>query len=210
MKCAAIAAALLLTTTPALARAEEAPAPSVVDAPPPAPYAKGLVVDANVGAIGFLGQFRHLAPPGPWFHGQVGYEILSWLMIYGEGELAFTDTSNLDNQPNIRTFDMWGFGGGARFTWRILERLGLYGQPGVGVIKADVPKNELAIHGFHDAESFAPWLGLRLGVEWYQVDRHLAFGLTTSIRTLTGFAKTGGSTDTPLAMDGGIALRYAF
>src|SRR5262249_1354460 len=149
------------------------PPPNPDDAPPPAPYAKGLVVDANIGAIGFLGKFGKLAPPGPWFHAQVGYEFFSWLMLYGEGELAFTDTSNEDHPPAVRAFDMFGFGGGLRFTWHITDRLGIYGQPGAGAIKADVPKNELAIHGFHNAESLGAWLGLRIGVEWYQIDRHL-------------------------------------
>ena len=105
----------------------------------------------------FESSLGKLAPPGPWFHGQIGYELFSWLMIYGEGELAFTDTSNEDHGAAVRTFDMFGFGGGLRFTWRFTERMGIYGQPGVGAIKADVPKNELAIHGFHDAESFAPY-----------------------------------------------------
>ncbi|MFO0740306.1 MAG: hypothetical protein U0270_30685 [Labilithrix sp.] len=180
------------------------------EAPPPAPYAKGLVVDASVGAIGFIGKFGKLAPPGPWFHGQVGYELLNWLMVYGEGELAFTDTSNLDNPPNVRSFGMFGFGGGARLTWRITDRIGIYGQPGIGMLKADTPKNTLGLHGFKDAEDLNLWLGFRAGFEWYQVDRHMALGLHSGLRFATGFEKTGRGGDTPLALDGGISLRYAF
>lgn len=187
-----------------------ASAPSPDEAPPPAPYAKGVVVDASIGAIGFLGNFRKLAPPGPWFHAQLGYELFNWLMVFGEGELAFTDTSNLDNQPNIRSFDMFGFGGGARLTWRITERVGIYGQPALGMLKADTPKNTLGLHGFRDAEDLNLWLGFRAGFEWYQLDRHMALGLNTGIRYATGLEKIGKGGDTPLALDGGVSLRYAF
>lgn len=215
----ALALGLLIGSTAADAHAAEestlaTAGASADEAPPPPPYAKGLVVDGTIGALGFLGQFRKLAPPGPWFHGQIGYEFFNWLMLFGEGELAFTDTSNLDNPPNVRSFDMWGFGGGARFTWHITERVGIYGQPTLGMLKADVPKNTLGLHGFTDAEELNLWIGFRAGVEWFQIDRHMALGLTTAIRYLPGFEKTGQgvskSSDTPLGLDGGLSLRYAF
>ena len=180
------------------------------EAPPPPPYAKGLVVDASIGAIGFLGQFRKLAPPGPWFHAQIGYELFNWLMVLGEAELAFTDTSNLDNPPNVRSFDMFGFGGGARFTWRITDRVGIFGQPSVGLIKADTAKNTLGLHGFADAEDLGMWLGFRAGFEWYQLDRHVALGLNSGLRYAAGFQRIGRTGDTPLALDGGLSLRYSF
>ncbi|MBX3230519.1 MAG: hypothetical protein KIT84_02700 [Labilithrix sp.] len=180
------------------------------DAPPPAPYAKGLVVDASIGAIGFLGQFGKLAPPGPWFHGQIGYELLEWLMLYGETELAFTTTGNKEEAPRTRVFSLFGFGGGARLTWRITERIGIYGQPGVGAMTARIARNALGLHGFNDAEELSPWVGFRAGFEWFQIDRHLALGLNSGVRFATGFAKSGRSSDTPLALDGGISLRYAF
>jgi len=180
------------------------------DAPPAAPYAKGLVVDASIGALGFLGQFRKLAPPGPWFHGLVGYEIFSWLMLFGESELSFSDTSNKEEAPRTRVFSLFGFGGGARLTWHITERLGIYGQPALGAMTARVARNALGLHGFRDAEELAPWLGFRAGIEWFQIDRHLALGLNSGVRLATGFAKVGRGSDTPLALDGGISIRYAF
>jgi hypothetical protein len=201
-----LAFALLSAAVPASA-AEEAVA--LEDAPPPAPYAKGLVVDGSVGAIGFIGQFRHLAPPGPWFHAQIGYELLNWLMVFGEGELSFTDTSNGDNPPNVRSFDMFGFGGGVRLTWRITDRIGIYGQPAIGAMKADTAKNVLGLHGYKDAESLGAWFGGRAGFEWYQIDRHMALGLNIGFRDITGFKQINKS-DTPLAIDGGVSLRYAF
>ncbi|HVH42853.1 MAG TPA: hypothetical protein VM925_10940 [Labilithrix sp.] len=232
--CASISTALLLaaqvvhadepapsdTQAPAAAQVDltkdtKAPAADDVNAPPPeappaAPYKKTLVLDSSIGAIGFLGEFGKVAPPGPWMHVQLGYELLQWLMVYGEGELAFTDTSNKLDPPNTRAFAMFGFGGGARFTIRFTDRFGIYAQGGLGMLKADVPTNALGILGFRDAESLDVYLGARLGVEWFQIDRHFALGVNAGIRTAQGFAKIGAGTDTPLALDGGLSLRYAF
>ncbi|MBX3206496.1 MAG: hypothetical protein KF764_15585 [Labilithrix sp.] len=180
------------------------------EAPPAAPYKKTLVLDATVGAIGFLGEFRKISPPGPWMHLQLGYELLKWLMVFGEGELAFTDTSNSQAPPRTRAFPMFGFGGGARFTLRFTDRFGAYAQGSVGMMKADIATNALGLLGFREAESLGVYLGGRLGVEWYQVNRHFALGLNAGIRTAQGFAKLGAGTDSPLALDGGAALRYAF
>ncbi len=190
--------------------AETDPNAPLPEAPPPAPYKKTLVIDASLGAMGFLGQFGKIAPPGPWMHLEVGYELLKFLMLYGEGELSFTDTSNKQDPPKTRTFALFGFGGGARLTIRFTDRFGIYAQGGLGAMKADVGNNQLGILGFRDAESLGVYIGGRLGVEWYQIDRHFALGLNGGIRTAQGFARSGASTDTPLALDGGVALRYAF
>lgn len=180
------------------------------EAPPPRPYDKTLVLDSSLGAVAFLGQFGKVAPPGPWLHVQLGYELLRWLMLYGEGELAFTDTSNRQAAPKTRAFAIFGFGGGARLTVRFGDRFGAYLQPGLGLLKADIAHNALGVLGFRDAESLGIWLGGRIGVEYYQLDRHLALGLNTQLRLAQGFAKLGASRDTPLALDGGVSLRYAF
>ena len=189
--------------------AEELVAPPP-EAPPPLPYKKTLVLDSSIGAIGFLGEFGKVAPPGPWMHVQLGYELLKWLMLYGEGELAFTDTSNRQAPPNTRAFPIFGFGGGARFTIRFTDRVGIYAQGGLGMMKADIATRALGNLGFRDAESLGLYLGARLGFEWFQIDRHFALGLNAGIRTAQGFAKLGAGTDTPLALDGGASLRYAF
>ena len=104
---------------------------------------------------------------------------------------------------------MLGFGAGARFTIRFTPRFGVYVQGGFGAMKADIAHNALAIIGFKDAEAFNLYAGARLGVEWYQLDRHFALGLTSGIRDAQGFAKVG-SGDTPLVFDVGASLRYAF
>jgi len=192
----------------ALSTAPEAP----LEAPPPPPYKATVVIDSSIGALVFLGKFGKTAPPAPWIHTQVGYEILKWVMVFGEGELAFTDTSKSQDPPKTRAFPIFGFGGGARFTARFTDRIGAYLQGSVGAMKADIRTNALGIIGFKDAESLGIYFAGRIGVEWYQVDRHFGLGLTGGFRDATGFKQRGGGggNDTPLAFDAGASIRYAF
>lgn len=181
------------------------------EAPPPPPYKKTVVLDSAIGAIGFFGEFGKVAPPGPYFRTQLGYEVLKWLMLFGEGELAFTDTSVREAPPRTRAFSIFGGGGGARFTVRFGERFGVYAQASVGMLKADVGKNALGNLGFRDAESLDTYLAGRLGFEWYQLDRHFALGFTVAARLAQGFGITRvGTSDTPLLGDAAVSLRYAF
>ena len=224
-------APLAVLTIAPLARAEEPPPPSaeqieaavkadaagvttpkedVEAAPPPLPRHKGVVLESSLGALVFLGRFRQIAPPAPWLHAQLGYEVFPFLMFFGEGELAFTDTSVAEDPSKARAFPMFGFGGGARATVHVTERVALYAQGSVGALKADIANNALAIVGFRDAESLGLSLSGRLGVEWYQIDRHIALGLAIGLRDAKGFAKTGPESDTPLMLDASLALRYTF
>ncbi|AKU97158.1 hypothetical protein AKJ09_03822 [Labilithrix luteola] len=176
------------------------------EAPPPLPYKKSLVLDSSVGVLLFFGDFGKAVPAGPYLRTQLGYEVFKWLMIFGEGDLGFTETGEA---PRTRAFPIFGFGGGARFTARFTDRFGAYLQGSVGVMKADVAKNALAVLGFKNAEDLGLYAGGRVGLEWYQLDRHFALGVTAGLRDATGFAKTGGS-GTPLAFDACASLRYAF
>lgn len=176
------------------------------EAPPPLPYKKTLVLDSSVGVLLFFGDFGKAVPAAPYLRTQLGYEIFKWMMVFGEGDLGFTETGEA---PRTRAFPIFGFGGGLRFTARFTDRFGAYLQGSVGAMKADVAKNALAVLGFKDAESLGLYAGGRLGLEWYQLDRHFALGVTAGMRDATGFKKTGGS-GAPLAFDTGVSLRYAF
>lgn len=178
------------------------------EAPPPLPHKKGLVLETSLGALGFSGQFRHVAPTAFWLHAQLGYEFLSWLMAFGETELAYTDTSVAQDPSKAHSFPIFGFGGGVRATIHVSERVGIFGQVGIGAMRADVPKQALTILGYRDAESYNPYFGGRLGVEWYQVDRHMAIGALGGLRDAQGFSKI--TKDTPLMWDGAVTLRYTF
>lgn len=194
------------TQSSALVDAPAAPPES----PPPPPYKKSVVVDSSLGALVFLGKFGKTAPPAPLIRTQVGYELFKWLMLFGEGELGFSDTSGSQEPPKTRAFPLFGFGGGARFTARFTDRFGVYLQGSIGAMKADIRRRALEIIGFKNAESLGLYAGGRLGLEWYQLDRHFAIGLTAGLRDATGFKRTTGGSDTPLAFDAGAAIRYAF
>jgi hypothetical protein len=195
--------------TQSSALSAEAPA-GPAEPPPPPPYKNTVVIDSSVGALVFLGQFGKTAPPAPWLHTQVGYEIFKWLMVFGEGELAFTDTSRAQDPPNTRAFPIFGFGGGTRLTVRFTDRFGVYLQGSLGAMKADIRTNALGVIGFKDAESLDLYLGGRVGIEWYQLDRHFALGVTSGLRNAEGFKRRGGGSDSPLAFDAGASIRYAF
>lgn len=193
------------TQSTALADVPVAPA----EAPPPPPYKKSIVIDSAVGALAFLGKFGQTAPPAPWIRTQVGYEIFAPLMVFGEGELGFTDTSGSQDPPKTRAFPLFAFGGGARLTLRFTDRFGVYVQGSIGAMQADTSRRALEIIGFKNAESLGLYAGGRLGLEWYQLDRHFALGVTSGLRDATGFKRTIGN-DTPLAFDAGVSIRYAF
>jgi hypothetical protein len=193
-------------TAAATQRATEPP-----EAPPPAPRRKGFVVDATLGALGFLGTFRRLAPPGPWLHLDFGFEPFRWLMVLAEAELAFTDTSVSLDASKVRAFPIYGFGFGVRPKVHVSDRVAIFLQGQLGGMAADVPDNALGILGYQRAESVRPYAGGRLGLEWYQIDRHLALGLMGGLRTCSGFSSSvPGRGDTPLLVDGGATLRYTF
>jgi len=182
----------------------------LVEAPPPRPRRKGLVLESTLGVLGFLGQFRHVAPPAFWLHAQLGYELLDWLMLFGEGELAFTDTGESQEESATKALPLWGFGGGARATIHATPRFAVFLQGEFGALAADVPHNELTVLGFRNAETLSPSFGGRLGVDWYQIDRHLALTAQIGGRDATGFAKVVASSGAPLMWDAALGLRYTF
>jgi hypothetical protein len=181
-----------------------------LEAPPPPPRRKGVVLESRLGALAFLGDFRKVAPTAPWWHVDAGYELLSWLAVFGYGELSFTDTSGVQGPSNSFAFPLYGFGGGARATVHATPRVAFFLEADGGVLRADVPKGALADLGYANAERFGLSVGGRLGVEWYQVDRHLAFGLDVGLRDATGFAQQFIGKAAPLMLDASGAIRYTF
>jgi hypothetical protein len=180
------------------------------EAPPPRPHKKGLVLEATAGVLGFMGQFRHVAPPAYWMHMQLGYEVLSWLMVFGEGELAFTDTGVSQDESHTMAFPMWGFGGGLRATIHPTDRFAFFLQGEGGALTAYVPRNSLSILGYRNAEGLNGSVGGRIGLEWYHLDRHIALTAQGGVRDALGFAKLVGGADLPLMWDASAGFRYTF
>ncbi|MGH7295870.1 MAG: hypothetical protein ACRELB_13085 [Polyangiaceae bacterium] len=180
------------------------------EAPPPRPHKKGLVLESTAGVLGFIGQFRHVAPPAYWMHIQLGYEVLPALMVFGEGELAFTDTGVSQDESHTMAFPMWGFGGGVRLTIHPTERFAFFVQGEGGALTAYVPRGSLSILGYRNAEGLNGSAGGRLGLEWYHLDRHIALTAQGGVRDALGFARLVGSSDLPLMWDASAGFRYTF
>jgi hypothetical protein len=180
------------------------------EAPPPRPHKKGVVLESTMGVLGFIGQFRHIAPPAYYLRTQLGYEIFNWLMVFGEGELAYTDTGVSEDPSHSIAFPIWGFGGGLRATIHPTERFAFFVQGEGGALSAYVPHDALTILGFRNAESLGASVGGRLGLEWYQLDRHIALGIQGGARDALGFAKVVGGSDLPLMWDASAGFRYTF
>ena len=185
-------------------------AEGIAEAPPPRARHKGLVLESTLGVLGFAGQFRHVAPPAFWLHARLGFEFLDWLMLFGEGELAFTDTGESQDASRSLAFPLWGVGGGARATVHATPRFALFGQAQIDGLVAAVPHNALTVLGFRKAETLATSFGVRVGAEWYQIDRHLALCAQVGARDAGGFAKVTASNDTPIMWDAALGIRYTF
>jgi hypothetical protein len=183
------------------------------EVPPGRPRHKGLVLETTIGALGFTGDFRHVAPTAPWMHGQLGYEILRWLMVFGEAEFAFTDTSEAEDPSHVAVFPLFGFGGGLRFTVHATERVALFAQGGLDALEAMVPVGTLGTLGYAKAESLSLGYGGRVGLEWYMVDRHMALTVQGGLRDFPGFALSEfglPSNDLALLYDASGGFRYTF
>jgi hypothetical protein len=178
------------------------------EAPPPPPAHHGVVVESSIGAIGHLGTMKNISPTSPWFHLQLGYEPFKWLMVFGESDVAFSSTGYASPPPDPRSYFLFGFGGGGRFTVKFTDRFGAYVQGSVGM--ARVSDDVLSVYGYQNATTFNPYFGGALGLEWYQVSPHYALAVHGGVRDYPDlFARqTGGQT--PLAWIGGASIRYAF
>ena len=177
---------------------------SALEVPPPPPRKSGLVVEASLGAMGFLGKLNTVSPTASQLHLQVGIEPFRWLMLFGEADLGFTSTRY---SPPMRGYAIYAFGAGGRLTVGLSERVSAYGQVDFGLQSAS--SNVLHSYGFYDAEALNAYFGGTGGLEWYQANPHYALALYGGVRNATGFVRSVPG-DVGLAWRGGVAIRYAF
>lgn len=182
--------------------------PAADEAPPPPPRRHGLNVEAGLGALTHLGPLAHVSPTSPWFHLQVGYEPFRWLMVFGETDLVFSNTSYAAQPPPSRTYRLYGFGPGLRFSLPFGEHFGGYleGSAGLSRISDDL----LAIYGYTQATSWELYFGGRLGLEWFAPNPHFAVALSGGTRIYQAGLRRERSSETALAMIGNLGIRYTF
>jgi hypothetical protein len=177
------------------------------DAPEPPPRRHGVVFEGSIGALGHLGNMRDVSPVSPWFRLQVGYELLDWLMLFGQGDVALSSTSLAHRPPAERTYALFGAGGGARATWAAFHSVSFYlqGEAGVSSVTEDV----LSTYGYPDADRLRPFAGGALGVEWYQLSPHYALSVSGGARDyFQNFERIHGSRP-PWVWFSSVAIRYA-
>jgi hypothetical protein len=177
---------------------------ATIEVPPLPPRKKGVVLEADFGAMGFVGKLRTISPTASRLHLQLGYEPLRWVMVFGEGDLAFTSTRY---SPPSRGYSLYGFGAGLRLTAAVSSRVSLYAQGDAGLMRAST--DVLHSYGFNDAESSNVYFGGGAGVEWYQVNPHYALALSGGARLTPGLARALAS-DTAIAWLASGAIRYTF
>jgi hypothetical protein len=178
------------------------------EAPPPPPRDHGFVVESTVGAMGHIGPLKNVSPTSPWFHLHFGFEPFSFLMLFAEGDLVFSTTSYANRPPDPRAYALFGFGGGLRLTVKPVDRFGIYVQGSAGGAK--ITEDVLFHYGYQNAEQLGLYWGGQLGLEWYQVNPHLALALTGGVKNyqdVLGRDRGGGQA---LAWVGGLSLRYVF
>jgi hypothetical protein len=178
------------------------------DAPPPPPRKKGFVVESSVGVMGQIGHLKHIAPNAPWFGLRFGYEPLRFLMVFVESDLWVASTSYAHPPPPPRSFVFWNAGAGLRFTVKPTERVGVYLQASLGAGRAT--DDVLELYGYQHAEELGWYQSAELGVEWYQVNPHLALALHGGARNYPRTLKRDLGTEPPMTWLSGAGLRYTF
>jgi hypothetical protein len=178
------------------------------DAPPPPPRGHGFVLESSLGVLGHLGHMKNISPAAPRFGLRFGYEPLAWLMLFIEADLFVASTSYARPPPPARTYAFWNVGAGLRFTLRPSDRFGLYLQGSMGGGRAT--EDVLEVYGYQDSAELNIYAGSELGLEWYQINPHLALALHGGVRHYGANLKRERDTEPPLAWLGGAALRYKF
>lgn len=178
------------------------------EAPPPPPRGHGFVVESTVGAMGHLGPLKNVSPTSPWFHLHFGFEPLSFLMVFAEGDLVFSNTSYANRPPDPRTYALYGFGGGLRLTVKPTDRFGIYVQGSAGA--AEISEDVLFYYGYQNADRLGLYWGGQLGLEWYQVNPHMALALNGGVKNYQDVLGRDRGGEQALAWTGGVSLRYVF
>jgi hypothetical protein len=165
------------------------------------------VLETGAGAVFQLGALRHVSPPSPWLQVHLGYEVAEWFMVLVNADLTLADTSYAARPPEPRTYAHYAVGAGGRFQFRLASWLAAHAQLELGI--SEVTEDVLEQYGYRQADSLGFHYGARLGLEWLQVNPHLALGAQGTLRNYSGLDRANNA-DAPLAAIGALTLRYAF
>jgi hypothetical protein len=175
---------------------------------PPPPRSHGFLIESGIGALGHLGELRHVSPLSPRYYLRAGYELAPWVLFFAEGDVTFSNTSYAPQPPEPRSYALFGFGAGARLTLPLLDWLGAYLQGSAGL--ARVSEDVLATYGYSNAMTLSGYFGGLLGLQAYLPSPHLRLLLEGGIRSYPYSLDRDASQVTPLAWVAGPAIGYAF
>ena len=177
------------------------------EAPPPPPPHRGLVVESSIGALGHVGDLKDVSPPGARVGALVGYEIFDWVMILVTADVAFHNTSFGSRPPEPRGYALYGGAGGCasrcdppRTSASSCRAPSVPRAPAKMCSQRTVPRGT----------SHEPYFGASLGLEWYQVNPHLALALQGGVRNYREGLTRQRASSGALAWHSALALRYAF
>lgn len=178
------------------------------EAPPPPPRKQGFVLESSVGVFGQAGHLKTISPVAPWFGLRLGFEPLRWLMVFAESDLFVASTGYAHPPPPPRSYAFFSFGAGVRLTFKPVDRFGVYLQGSLGAGRAT--EDVLEIYGYPHAEELGLYQGAELGLEWYQINPHLALAVHGGVRNYPRTLKRQNDSQPPLGWLSGLSLRYTF
>jgi len=178
------------------------------EAPPPPPRKKGFVLESSMGVLGQVGSLKHIIPNAPWFGVHFGYEPLRALMVFAESDLFVASTSYAHQPPPPRSFAFWNVGGGVRLTLKPNDRFGVYVQGSLGGGRAT--EDVLKLYGYRHADSLGFYQSAELGLEWYQVNPHLALVAHGGVRNYPRNLVRDRDNGAPMTWLSSAGLRYTF
>jgi hypothetical protein len=130
-------------------------------------------------------------------------------MPFLEADVAFASTAYAPRPPPERSYFHYGAGAGVRVTIPVGRVLAVLAQGSFGFSRVS-EQNVLSVYGFPDADEPTLYLDGELGLEWYQVNPHLALAVHGGVKHYgAGLTRDRGS-DPPIAAVGSMNLRYAF
>lgn len=191
---------------------EEAPDPTRLDVsrlPPEAIeitrdlYARGFFAEAQLGALGFVGDAGKVSKPGPRLALSFGYELASWVSVLVELEGSMHETKNRP-PPSHTSFELMGAATGLRLTLPFNARAALWGAGLVGL--AWSTGDVLRGLGFRQSDTVGVDYGGELGFDWHVRSRHHSFGMLGGARMYPALARSGMT----LGTYGAAYLRYVF
>jgi hypothetical protein len=166
-------------------------------------YAHGLFLEAQAGALAFVGDANKVSTPGPRFAIVVGYELFSWLsaVLLVDGSLHRTDNRG---PPAPSAYELIGGAGGLRFNVPFTPRAALWvsGLFGVNWSSRDV----LRALDFKDAFKLGINYGGELGFDWHMKSRHHSLGILGGARVYPSLTRE----EFTLGGYGSAYLRYVF